>query len=259
VGQPKRSATWLRRLLILSGALLLCADPASSQFREEAPYSRVNITPVVGYRLPYSARVEATVFTDTHAISSRFDEERGGGYLTGGEAEIRIAGPVSIFGTVIYAEPAENRVVESGMAPQDFSGPTVWLASAGLVIRLPEPVPDYRRFPFVTSLQIAPGLVREIPRRTRLAPDHPLYVPSPWETIDHMALNAGFRVITLLGTPRLALQFGVNDFVTFWNANAVSQQLERAYHEQLGLDVTAEYTLPISHQLHGHLGISFRF
>jgi hypothetical protein len=256
---PNPDTSMLRCLLIVTAALVLSAEPATAQFRDAVPEARVSITPVVGYRFPYNARVDATVFTEHEAISAQFDEERGGGYLAGGEVEVLLAGPLSIFSTVLYAEPAANRVVEDGTTPQDFTGPTVWFASMGLKVRLPEPTPDYRRFPFVTSLQIAPGVVREIPRRTRLAPDHPLYVPSPWSTIDHPALNVGLRVKTLLGSPNLALHLGLNDYVTFWNAGAVSRQLERAYQEQLGLEVTADYQLPLSHQFQGHLGISFRF
>jgi hypothetical protein len=230
-----------------------------AQFRDPFPYARVTISPLIGYRLPYDARVEGTVYTQTTATSAEFTEERGGGTLVGGEAEVQLIGRLSTFASLLYASPVANVVTERGRRPEQFTGPNIWFGSVGFVLRLPEPIPDYRRFPFVTSIHAAPAIVREIPRGSRLPPEHDLYVENPWETIDHFAVNAGFQATILLGTPSIALQLGVSDYITFWNSRAVERQLERAYREQLGEEIIAEYRMPVSHQFVGQAGLSLRF
>jgi hypothetical protein len=249
----------LRYLLVLIAAATLTAGPLPAQFREPTPYTRVSITPVLGYRFGYTARVEATVYTQQEAAFAQFEEERGGGHVVGGEAQVHVTGPLGVYTSALYATPADNRVLEDGYPPQDFTGPAVWFASAGITVQLPEPMPDYRRFPFVSSLQVGPAIVREVPRQAPLPPDHPLYEPTPWRAINHLAINAGLQVNATLGSPNVALHVTLHDFVTFWNERAVADQLQRAYREQLGLDVTADYRLPVSHQFQARAGISFRF
>jgi hypothetical protein len=249
----------LCHVLVLAG-LLLFPTVVSAQFREPFPYARVTVTPLIAYRFPYVTRVEGTVYTATEVEFAEFRERRGGGTVLGGELEVRIVGPLSVVGGVGFAEPADNLVSTDGGPEDRFVGPEVWYYSAGLSLRLPEPTPDYRRFPLVASLSVAPALVREVPQRSPLPPDHPQFVPSPWSAISHRAVNVGFKSTLLLGTRHLALQFGLNDFITFWNDTELERQLEEAYRQPpLFLNVIADYNQGVSHVLQGHVGISFRY
>ncbi|CAN5753911.1 hypothetical protein BH23GEM3_BH23GEM3_03040 [soil metagenome] len=242
-------------------ALVLLFIPVrtEAQFREPFPTSRLSISPMVGYRFPYVARFDAAIYSDDEVFFSEFTEERSGGATAGGEVEMHIFGPIGLIGSALYAPSVENRVAENNEPAQRFVGPDVWLLSAGISIRLPEPAPDYRRFPLLASINLAPGVVREVPQGSPLPPDHPQHVPSPWQPINHPALDAGVKATILLGSRHLAFQFGVSDFITFWNSNAVERQLEQAYLQQLRLPVTAVYNLGRSHLFQAYAGFSIRF
>lgn len=245
--------------LLLLALLLVTPAWASAQFREPFPYSRLSVSPVIGYRFPYVARFDAAIYTREEVFFSEFTEERSGGAVAGGEVEMYLFGPIGLIGTALYAPSVENLVAENDEPAQRFVGPDVWLLSTGISIRLPEPAPDYRRFPLLASIRLAPGVVREVPQGSPLPPDHPQYVPSPWQPINHPALDVGVKASTLLGSRHLAFQFGVSDFITFWNSNAVERQLEQAYLQQLRLPVTAVYNLGRSHLFQAYAGFSIRF
>lgn len=239
--------------------LILLPLPALAQFRDPNPKPRVSLSPTVAYRFPHTAHVEASLFTSTDRGDAEFVERRGGAALLGGELELRLFGPLSVIGSAAFAEPATNWVSENGGGAERYQGPRIAMYTAGLLVRLPEPDPDFRRFPIVSSIVVAPGLVREEPRRDPLPVDHPLYVPNPWGRIDHPALNLGVRATVGLGRSPIAVQVGVSDWITFWNTTEMERQLEQAWLDAFGVPVIADYQMGPSHLFQITAGVSLRF
>jgi len=241
-------------------ALVLCPAPAAAQLREPHVKPRISVTPTFSYRFPYTAQVEGSLFTDRERVDAEFRERRGGGTVVGGEAEMRLFGPIGLIAGAGYAEPAANWVSQDGGRDERYIGPRVWMYTAGLLIRLPEPEPDLRRFPIVTSITLAPGIVREEPRPDPLPDNHPLFVPSPWGRIDHPALNLGVKASVKLGSRHVAFQFGASDWITFWNTAEMERQLQQAYRQPpFYLDVIADYEMKPSHLFQLNAGFSIRY
>jgi hypothetical protein len=248
------------RAALLAG-LLLCPGWAAAQYQEAAARPRLSITPVVGYRIPYSATGEMSLYYQngyTSYLNSR--EERGGGMVVGADAELRVWGLVGISATFLHAESVENQVEQTIHAPDyemEWSGPTrsptLQFLKAGIVVSLPEPSPDLQRFPIVASLSFGPAIVREIQLPDPVPADYPQASPVHWDPVSHYAAHVGGRVIMPLGTRYLALRVGVDDYITFWNVKELNRQTKQNYGG------TPDWTYGRYHLVVVHAGISLRF
>lgn len=250
-----------RCLVLAAGLLGLAAAPAHAQFAEPLAPARFGIAPFVGYRFAYDAHVRATTYTEAEVFRAKFDEARRGSMLLGGEMELHLDGPLSLLAALAYAPAADVDVTDGAGDTQRFSGRAAWFARAGLALQLPDREARARRRPMAAVLWAAPALMRELPPPAPLPPDHPLYddVVGPFtERIDNWSAAFGARIDVPLAGPRLALRFGVEDHVVFWNTGEWNRQFERFY-ERRGQRVVAEYSLSPSHLLSAHAGIWLRF
>jgi hypothetical protein len=245
--------------------LLLAPAPLLAQFRDAQPKPRVTIAPLIGYRIPYEAVGEMSLYFRDGATSYLHSrEKRGGGMVAGAEAELRLFGPFGISAAALHAESAENRVEqriemydEDGFVEVIWSGPTRGPSTrfyrAGLVIFLPEPKPDLQRLPVSASITIGPALVREIQPADPVPPDFPQAAAIQWDPVNHYGLHVGAHAYVPLCSPRIALRVGAEDHITFWN----EQELNRQTAERFG--GVADWSYGRYHLATLHAGIVLRF
>jgi hypothetical protein len=250
-----------RACLAVVAALLLLPTVAIAQFRDPAPKPRFSLTPIVGYRLPYEATGEMALHFrngSTSFLESR--EQRGGGMMMGAEAELRLFGPLGLVASFVHAESAENQVeqfIHADGLEMNWAGPTrsptVQFLKAGLVVFLPERSPELQRMPIAASLSVGPAVVREVQLPDAVPPDFPQASPVSWDPVNHYAVAVGARVVLPLTSRLVALRFGADDYITFWNV----RELNRQTVERFG--GAADWSYGRYHLFVAHAGLSLRF
>jgi hypothetical protein len=224
---------------------------------ELVPYTRFAITPWVGFRVPYGIG-EYFVFTEVAAEQIVVDEDRGGGVAVGLDAAYRIRGPVNLVAGVAYSAHDEDRLFvlrENGTEEEyQANGPEVWFIKAGLQYRLPDPIPDFRRFHPAAYVTVAPALV---------IADHPDIAGLDSDEVNgtstHFALNLGMDASTNIGSRGLTLTFALEDYITFWNQDRTRTRDELLFSSLFQDNVLLEYNDIASSILMMRAGVSWRF
>lgn len=242
----------MSRYLIFVFLLSLLA-PAVGEAQESTllPQSRLSITPIFGYRVGHTLKGQLAVSGEGLIDPVFFDveETRGGASTFGVQIDVRTLGPLSVTGSLVRSNP--GTVAIPFFDEQQRPAPEVWLAKAGLSLRLPDPTPDSRSFHPAAFVTVAPAVVRET--------FDPWLPSTQTETVDHFALSVGGEVVTALGIRGVALQLGVEDYITFRNMtrreDIESRNLSREFDEAL----VADFIYDPTHLIMLRAGLSFRF
>ena len=95
--------------------------------------------------------------------------------------------------------------------------------------------------------------MREMPRAEVDFEDSAVFRDS-----DHFGLSIGATGELPFATDRLALQLGVDDYITFWNGDALAR-LPAAFFDDAGTGTTSRSDADVSHQWVFRAGLSLRF
>lgn len=231
------------------------ANPPSAQL---VPYTRFAITPYIGLRAPYGSG-EYFVTTES-GDQYLLDEDRGGGVAVGLNAEYRITGPLNLVAGVAYsaADEDELTVTTGGSTTATdvylSDGPEMWFVKAGLQYRLPDPIPDNRRFHPAAYITVAPSLVV-----TDFAEIEGLDNDDVNGSSSHFGLNLAVDAVSNIGSRGLALSFGLEDYITFWNQDDIRVRDEVLLGSLFQEPVTINYDSNSAHILVLRAGVSWRF
>lgn len=248
------------RLSVLALAGLL-ALPAAAAAQEpvpagQLPSARFAVTPFFGIRVPYSTG-DAYLFTPNDG-QYLIGEERGGGPVVGAEVEARVRGPVSLLGSLGFSDAGSTTITllspEDGSAiPLRADNPATWMGRLAVAYRLPEPRPDTRRFRPAGYILAGPALVR-----TDFHDDEGL--PGNLSgASNHWGLNLGVHAAATLGSPRLALHFGLEDYLTFWDTDRLAARETALYGLGFGEGTVVDFDYSASNLILLRAGLSFRF
>lgn len=250
-------------VLALAGLLALPASAAAQNdggFASEppaelVPYTRFAVTPWVGFRVPYGSG-NYFVFTES-GTQYQLDEDRGGGAAIGVDVAYRVTGPLNVIAGVGYsgADQNELNIQDENGNTERFSsgGPEVWFVKAGFQYRLPDPLPDNRRFHPAAYITVAPAMVFM---------DWPEYEGFDNDDVigstRNFALNLGVDAVTNLGSRGLALSFSVEDYLTFMDEDRIRVRDEALLGEFFDEPVVVSYDQSTSNILVLRAGISWR-
>lgn len=222
------------------------------------PFTRFAVTPWVGVRVAYGTG-DYFVFTEG-GDQFRLDEERGGGFAVGLNAEYQLTGPLNLVAGVGYSGADQDQVnvvdplTETG---ESFviDGPEVWFVKAGLQYRLPDPIPDNRRFHPAAYITVAPSVVfADYPELSGFDGNDDVNGNSR-----HFGLNLGVDAVTNIGSRGLALSFGVEDYITFWDENRIRVRDQVLLGSLFEEPVTIDYDFSSANILLVRAGLSWRF
>jgi hypothetical protein len=251
-------------VLALAGLLALPAAAAaqnSGGFAAEpptnlVPFTRFAVTPWVGLRVPYGT-------SDYFAITEggdqfTLDEDRGGGLALGVNAQYQLTGPLNLVAGAAYSAGDEDkiRVTDPNDNTETFisDGSQVWFFKAGLQYRLPDPAPDSRRFHPAAYITVAPSVV---------VMDFPDFEGFDSDDVNgrstNFGLNLGVDAATNLGSRGLTLDFGLEDYVTFWDEDRVRVRDESLLSGLFAEPVVVEYNGLAANILLLRAGVSWRF
>lgn len=250
-------------VLALAGLLALPAAAAAQNdggFASEppadlVPYTRFAVTPWIGFRSPYGSG-DYFVFTES-GDQFQLDEDRGGGAAIGLDAAYRVTGPLNVIAGFGYSGADENELTvldEAGTVRRFQSdGPEVWFLKAGVQYRLPDPIPDNRRYHPAAYVTVAPALVFT---------DYPDFEGFDNDDVNgsarHFALNIGFDAAANLGSRGLTLTFTVEDYLTFVDEDRVRVRDEVLLGDLFEEPVVIEYDRSTNNIVLLRAGLSWR-
>lgn len=249
-------------VLALAGLLVLPAAAAAQNdggFASEppadlVPYTRFAVTPWVGFRVPYGS---GNYFALTESGTQfQLDEDRGGGAAVGLDAAYRITGPLNLVAGVGWSDADQNDLTvidESGTAAEFQSdGPAVWFVKAGVQYRLPDPMPDNRRFHPAAYITVAPAMV------FMDWPEFDGFDDDVNGSTRSFALNLGVDAVTNIGTRGLALSFTVEDYLTFLDQDRIRRRDETLLGSFFEEPVVVDYDASTNNILVLRAGLSWR-
>jgi hypothetical protein len=250
-------------VLALAGLLALPAAAAaqndgafaSDPPPELVPYTRFAITPWVGFRVAYGSG-DYFAFTED-GTQFQLDEDRGGGMALGLDAAFQVRGPLNVVAGFGYSGADQNNlsVIHEDGSVELFQsgGPEVWFLKAGVQYRLPDPIPDNRRFHPAAYVTVAPALV------FMDWPDFEGFPDDVNGSTRNLALNIGFDAVTNLGSRGLALSFSVEDYFTFVDEDRIRVRDEALLGDLFEEPVAVTYNENTSNILVLKAGLSWRF
>jgi hypothetical protein len=256
-----------RRTVVAAALLLSAAPPLAAQTSplhesdepRTVPNAILAITPYFGLRSPLLSDRRTTVVVPGD-FPRAFDlrGEHTGGGIAGAEAELRF-GAVGIVGALAVSNPDKflitSETPQGAIAQMHAEGPSVYFARAGISYRFPDPGDEdgMRKYRPAAYITIGPAVLRED------YSDGALSLPDEDDTIDNWALAVSLKGVQTLGTNRLAVSFGIDDYVTFWDQDdAERRRLERFLNLAPGTVVDAAFDYDETHIIMVHLGLSFR-
>jgi hypothetical protein len=259
-----------RHTLVAAAGLLLLSSPLAGQtpplFGSEREPPTVHnavlsITPYFGLRSPLVSDRQATVvLPGRHPIAVDLTGERRGGGIAGAEAELRF-GPIGFVASLAASNPDHVLVTSetpSGAISQvSTDGASVYLARAAISYRFAEPHDEdgMRKYRPAAYIAVGPAIVRE-----DYSGDGLLSLGDDDDDIvDNWALAVSLKGIQPLGSRHVALHFGIEDYITFWNTDdAERARLERFLDLQPGTVLDANFNYDETHIFLVHIGLSFR-
>jgi hypothetical protein len=250
--------------VLLVGGLLALPAAAGAQLPggygaepspDLVPYTPFAVTPWVGYRLGHGSGYYF-VFTEDGS-QYRVSEARGGGAAVGLNVEARISGPLNLVGGVAYSGARQDEITLEPAEGEPFlfqsDGPAVFFAKAGVQYRIPDPIPDNRRFHPAAYVTVAPAVV------VMDWPDFDGFGGDVTGSTTSFALNLGVDAVSRIGSRGLALSIGLEDYITFWNQDRTRVRDETLFGEYLETPVVVDYDATFSNLLMLRLGASWRF
>ena len=195
--------------LLLAVLLSLAGLPAAAL--AQARPSRLTVTAFTGVRAPFNTG-RVAVFDSAGALLATPTQQRNGNPLFGGEARLRLVGPVSLVATGVYSRAGEDWFFSpdstGSVAPRQgvrYREETL-MGRAGLSFHFASPPDRWGDGPaFSTELVVAGAEVREL--RT-----------------NHPAVSIGFQGGLVLGR-HFDLSVGIDDYIVMWDKGAFEPQL----------------------------------
>ena len=223
---------------------------------ERLPEARISIMPYIGARVPYTTG-NATFFLES-GDQFRITTERGGGPLAGVDVTARLKGPVNLVAGVAYSAKREDVLQifdfqNDTTIPISTDGASYWFAKAGFVFRLADPTPDNRHFHPSAFITVAPAMVWLDYGNVEGFPD------AANRTVRNFALDLGADATARIGrTSRWSFSVGVQDFLTFWDTDALRARDETVGELLLGGPVLIDYDYGTSNLFTLRFGVGYR-
>lgn len=212
---------------------------------------RVRLTPFVGVAPTVSRTERWAVDFGGELSSGEYDVDLGAGPAVGASVEVRIVERFALIGAGYYVPRGETR--EYSQTAGEFivsEGSDFIMAKAALALRLRETMSEMQMRRLTATVFAGPAYVREMPS-DQLG-------PIQGESLSHWGANFGVDAEVPLGGGDIALQLGLEDFLTFWNSSEIASRNDALFADA-GLDSTSSLETDVSNMFIFRVGLSFRF
>lgn len=213
---------------------------------------RIRATPFVGFGAAFRSQGSLSVITGDQLFSDSYDFEYGSGPVTGVNLEVRAHRRFSALASVAWSRRGETRFETIDGIATDV-GSDFWMARVAPAIRLREREAELQFRNLSALLFAGPAVIREQPElNLRSAPE--------WrDPVTHWGVNFGAEAELPLANDRLAFTAALEDYLIFWDAEAVERHLRRSYQAKHGAGAVAEADPNLSNLVVLRIGLTFRF
>jgi hypothetical protein len=238
---------------LAAAALLPVAASAQYGTVQDGPAwgERVRVTPFAGVA-PRLTRSESwRIVIDGLPLSGDMDVDLGAGPAGGAEVEVRMWDRFSLIGSALLV--ARGEAVEMDPVTGEFysrAGSDFLVGKIGVAMRLREQVSDLQLRTVTATAFAAPALIREMP-----AEDTRAGVTS--EATNMLGANLGVNAEIPFAGSRFAVQIGLEDFLVFWNEDALARRTDAAF-AQAGYAAQSTVDAGFSHMPLLRAGVSLR-
>lgn len=200
-------------------------------------------------------RTEDTVVMPADGSDPYFEShevELGGGPAAGLIVDYRVAGRFSVHGGGAFVFRGDTRhfVTRQPDIYWEQDGSNVVLAKLGLGMHLTEPVSELQRRQLSASVFVAPAFMRDMPRTDVVFDGESLGASNAF------GVNFGFDGEMPL-TPKLSVQFGIEDYLMWWDDAELAQWADAFWTGSLGEVATTEVSAGPSNNFLARIGLSF--
>ncbi|MGH7457745.1 MAG: hypothetical protein ACREKN_01515 [Longimicrobiaceae bacterium] len=248
-----------RYALVVTSLLVLAPALGEAQLDRSLPHARFTVTPYLGLRVPYTTQGTELLVSDQDTVFRETRQQYEAAPVAGVSAEFRVRGPFGVTGSFAFSPSRDRHITLVGTdgATSEFrtDGSDLYLWKFGVSLRLPEPSPDTRRFPVAGYISAGPTFVHD--SQEVLFADGERVGRSV--TSPGLALN-GEGVLPLgIWDRRLALNFGLDNHVVFWDNDGYSDEDVRIFQDPDGETLVIDYDYRPAYLGVLRLGASFRF
>ena len=251
-------ATFATAAAVATAAAGLAPAAASAQLMplqdDPAQHPRVRISPWLGW-MPAVTRTEEWVNSDGAGTNTFVDVDYtlDDGYAGGVNVEVQVHGPWNIFGGAVFATRGDSEfAMRDSTDAFEINGSRFIAVRAGLSYVLTQRESELVMRRLSGSVHAAPFYMREMPRAETGFDDSPVF-----RDAGHFGLSLGATGELPFATDRLALQLGVDDYITFWNDDALAR-LPAAFFDDAGTGTVSRVESDVSHQWVVRAGVSLR-
>lgn len=210
------------------------------------------ITPFVGVA-PSVGRTERWTVSYNGAVSGgEYDVDLGAGPAVGAAFEIQMARRFALIGAGYFVTRGDTREYSQVAGEYITSeGSDFAMGKIALAVRLREAMSEMQLRLLTATVFAGPAYIREMPSDQGIS-------DALGESLSHWAANFGVDAEIPLGDGAIAIQLGVEDFLTFWNSDAIADRYD-AFFGELGLSTESTLETDVSNMIIVRAGLSFRF
>jgi hypothetical protein len=236
----------------------LVALPCAARAQSDQGWGPVfRITPFIGVSPDFSQEGFAAVLTAGGISSHRYRLEHGSSVLFGVNGEYRVWNRFAIVAGGAWSSRGQGRLLdfEDELLYDNrngLEGSSLWMAKAGLAVRLREVRPDMQLRRLNASIFAAPAFIHDVAKTSAFTP------PNGDDTVNHWGLNLGAEAELPLANERMAFQLGFEDWITLWNEDDYSPRIG-SYIQLPNPGAAVAIDADNSHIVVFRAGLSWRF
>lgn len=249
--RPVFASALKRRALATLAALALLPAAAHAQLMpvmDEVSWGpKLRITPSFGWAAGSTREETWTVMADGAGVQYAVETELAGGPAAVLNIEYAVRGPWSVLlGGAYISRDVAGFLTENG-EPEGFTSSKTIALKAGVSLQLRESASELTLRRLGASAFVAPFFMLEMPDEVAGFEDTDLF-----DSANHFGVNFGVAGELPFANDRLALQVGIEDYLTFWDQASLARY--PAWRFESDADADADPT----HQWLIRAGISFR-
>lgn len=249
----------LAAALVLLTSMPTLADAQIVRVGTEEAFApgRIMVAPFAGYRYRYAATLDQVVevFGEQTFLAQRIEVDAAP--VVGAALSVPLTGRFAVVGSAAYGFAGSSQTItfssEGSNASFSPEGGTFLFAKAGFSYQFLDTSPENAMRRVAATASVAPALVRIDPpgAQADLTSD---------DAINHFGFAVSANgIIPLRPWPSLALDLGLEDFVTFWNTGEIASRFARDVGTELGTTVRTEVDADPTNIVMAHVGLRIRF
>jgi hypothetical protein len=209
----------------------------------------------VGFSPNIKQRGDAAIVSSTTDVVHSYELEYGSSLPVGATVEFRFWKPFSIIAGGMWSPRSDGELTdnEDGVT-LTTAGTNLWLAKAGLAIRMREARPSMQMRRLNGSIFVAAAVIRDAGKDDVLAPT------GVASTVDHTGVNFGAEGELPAANNRLAFTLGLEDWMISWNHNHdYIQRINSYFHPNTTARAVYRIDTNQTHLWILRAGLAFRF